>query len=154
MLDVRGATDEEMAIVHQIMLDAFEEYRGALDPPSGAHTETLDDVRASAAEGGAILAILDGISVGSARYEFKADHVYCGRLAVLPTARGRGIGGRMLEFIHEVAKLHGYPEVRLSTREVMESNRRLYLRHGYGIVRRARHPKGGGIVLDFVKRIS
>ena len=48
------------------MQAAFEEYRGRLDPASGALRETIDDVRAAISSGGAFLAFSSAVAVGSA----------------------------------------------------------------------------------------
>ncbi|MBV6457928.1 MAG: hypothetical protein HONBIEJF_01048 [Fimbriimonadaceae bacterium] len=154
MMEVRNAKEDELPLVRKIMQEAFEEYRGVLEPPSGALTETLGDVRASAAKGGAVLAFLDSQPVGSARYELRGDYLYCWRLSVIPSARGRGIAAAMLEHVHRQAAEAGLPEVRLSTREVMEANQRLYLRLGYEVMSRQLHPKGEGYVLELAKRIQ
>lgn len=154
MVTVRNAKDDELPQVYAIMRTAFEEYRGLLEPPSGALIETLDDVRRNAAEGGAVLAFLDDEPVGSARYVRKNDHVYCRRIAVLPFARRRGIATAMIEHVHRVAAELGFSEVRLATRAVMESNLRFYLRLGYEVIRSAPHPSGGGIVVDLAKRLA
>jgi GNAT superfamily N-acetyltransferase len=108
-----------MPMVWSIMQAAFEEYRDVLFPPSGALTETLDQAMVSLERGGAILAFLDGVPVGSARYERRENHIYSSRIGVLPAHRGIGIAGAMLETIDEVARRQGFSEVRLSTREVM-----------------------------------
>ena len=77
VIEVRKATDEELPLVYDLMLRAFEEFRGALDPPSAALTESLEDVQAIVRRGGAILAFLDGEITGAPRYEIMEDHVYC-----------------------------------------------------------------------------
>ena len=154
MLEIREATEVELALVRRIMLEAFEEYRGVLEPPSGAITETLEDVRSSAAKGGAILAFLEGEPVASARYERREGYLYCWRLSVLSSARGRGIATAMLEHVHRRAETLGYPEVRLSTREVMQSNLRMYERLGYVVLSRQPHPAGESIVLELAKSIG
>ncbi len=154
VIKVREATPDEMPVAWRIMLAAFEEYRGALEPPSGALTESLDEFKASAARGGAALAFISGEAVGSARYEFMPDHVYCSRISVVPSHRGLGLAGAILDYVDQRALECRYAEVRLSTREVMESNQRLYLRHGYEVVAREQHPKGEGIVLVLSKMVS
>lgn len=154
MIQVREAKKSEWPLVRQIMLEAFEEYRGVLEPPSAALSETPEDVKASLAKGGALLAFLDGNPGGSTRYEIHEGYVYCSRLAVLPSKRGHGLACAMLEAIDEIAKSKGLQETRLSTREVMESNLRLYRRQGFELAARYPHPRGGGIVVDFVKRLS
>lgn len=153
MIEVRIAGESELPVVHEITLKAFEEFRDKLDPPTGALYETIDEVRALAVTGGAILAFLDGVPTGSARYALNGDHLYCGRLGVLPEARGQGLGGEMLSFLHALARERGLSEVRLATREVMESNLRFYARNGYEITSSEPHQKGGGIVVHLTRKL-
>ena len=153
VIEVRRATKEELPVVHEITLAAFEEYRGAVDPPPSAIDETYEEVEASFATDEIILALLDGEPAGSIRLSFRDDHIYCSRVAVHPSKQRRGVAGAMLDHIAEIAKSRGYPEVRLATREVMKSNLRLYERNGFQITAKYVHPKGPGIVVDLVKTI-
>ena len=136
-------------MVHEIMLRAFEEYRGVLDPPSAALSEPalLEDREGE----GALLALLDGEAAGSARYSVKQDHIYCSRLAVLPSQRRRGIARALLAGVEAIGRDFHLREARLSTREVMQSNLLLYQSCGYNVVSKYRHPRGPGIVVDFCK---
>ncbi|MNI37008.1 hypothetical protein D3C73_910790 [compost metagenome] len=60
---IHQASLEEIQIVHYQMRKAFEEYRGKLTPPSGALSETIDDiVKKISNEGGAIIAQVEGAS--------------------------------------------------------------------------------------------
>lgn len=153
VVEVRAATIEEAELVHAIMLSAFEEYRGVLDPPSGALTETVENVREEMAKGGALLAFSEGEPAGSARYALMSDHIYFGRLAVLPSMRQRGAARAILCAMDQVAKDLGHSEIRLATREVLGSNLRLYESSGYVVVGRNLHPKGGAMVVDLAKAI-
>ena len=153
MIEVRRATRDELPAVHEITLAAFEEYRGKVDPPPNALGETLEEVEASFETNEIILALLDGEPAGTIRLTFTEDHIYCTRVAVHPTKQRRGVAGAMLDHITELAKARGFPEIRLATREVMESNLRLYERNGFQITDRYVHSKGPGIVVDLVKKV-
>lgn len=50
------AGEDDLPLVRRIMREAFAEYAGMLDPPSGSLSETLEDVRKAVAAGGAIVA--------------------------------------------------------------------------------------------------
>lgn len=153
VVEVRAATIEEAELVHAIMLSAFEEYRGVLDPPSGALTETVANVRDEMAKGGALLAIVCGEPAGSARYALMSDHIYFGRLAVLPTMRQRGVARAILCAMDQIAKNLGSREIRLATREVLGSNLRLYESAGYKVVARSLHPKSDAMVVEMAKAV-
>jgi ribosomal protein S18 acetylase RimI-like enzyme len=121
---------------------AFAEYQGVLDPPSGATTESLDDVRAGITEGGALLAWLDGQVVGTGRWRSRGDHLYAERVGVLPGARGHGIGVTLMRAIESAARAAGLAEVRLATRAALWRNLRFYEGLGYRTCASRRHPRG------------
>jgi ribosomal protein S18 acetylase RimI-like enzyme len=79
-------------------------------------SETVDDVRAAIAKGGAVLAWEDGEAVGSARYQWYPDHLYIGRVAVIPAYRGKGVGSALMRRIEEIARERGCGEIRLGVR--------------------------------------
>lgn len=151
---ITNATLDDAPRVYDIMQQAFAEYLGVLDPPSGAHAETLDDVIVALDQGGAILAWLGSEAVGSARYAWRDDACYIGRVSVLTPYRGQGIASAMMLYIEELAREHGSSRVEISVRMVLESNINLYKRIGYSIVDMYPHPKGGGMIGTMVKPLT
>ena len=53
------------------------------------------------------------------------------RVFVVPAARGRGLGSRLLNCVEEHARRHRVSTLRLDTRRDLIEARRLYARHGY-----------------------
>lgn len=152
-LIILQAMPNEGELVYDIMQAAFAEYIGILDPPSAVHTETLEDVERAIEEGGAVLAWLDGVAVGSARYLFHDDACYIGRVSVLPGHRGLGIASAMVGYIEETAIEQGCKQMEITVRLILESNVRLYERLGYRVSEVYQHPLGGGMVGDMVKEL-
>lgn len=141
-IQIREAAREEWATVHRIMREAFEEYRGVLNPPSGALREELEDtIRKLSPRGGAVLAMLDGEAIGSAQYRVEDDYVYIGRISVLQRARGRGIGKQIVHYLEQLAADRNMPEVRLEVRLSLPSNIQLYERLGYNVLQECRYPE-------------
>jgi GNAT superfamily N-acetyltransferase len=132
---------EEAAAVREVMLAAFEEYRGVLVPPSSAHAETMEDTAAALAQGGGVLVREGGHAVASGRYQLRDGYIYIGRISVLPSHRGRGLAIRVMEALHDRARQLGYAECRLGTRSVLQGNVRLYERLGYEVTSVEPHPK-------------
>ena len=124
------------------MQAAFEELRPVLQPPSGAHAESVADVERAMADGGAVLAWDDAQPVGSARYALHPEHMYVGRVAVLPTHRRRGVATLMMRFLEELARQAGRASVEIAARAQLPSNVRLYETLGYEVVRVEPHPRG------------
>jgi GNAT superfamily N-acetyltransferase len=125
-MTIRPVGVEHASEVHRLMQLAFEEYRGRLVPPSGALTETIDDVRAAIKSGGAFLAFAGEVAVGSARYRLFPEHAYAERIAVLAAHRGSGIAVALIAAFEEAVHALGVPEARVGVRASLPLNLRFY----------------------------
>jgi ribosomal protein S18 acetylase RimI-like enzyme len=151
---VRSARTDEAHAVLSIMQVAFEEYRGRLDPPSGALSETIDDVRAAISHGGAFLAFSSDTAVGSARFRLSPGYVYAGRVAVLPAYRGKGVAGALMEAVEASARAHGVAEVRVGVRGSLPANRRLYEKLGYRVLSTRPYETGTDVDITLSKELE
>ena len=145
---------ERAAEVRELMFAAFREYDGVLTVPSSAMSETIGDTAAHIAAGGAVLAMCGGQIVGSGRFEMRDDHVYIGRLSVLPEFRGRGIGALMMTALEQRGASLGAPEARIGVRTLLPKNIQLYERLGYVVTDTYKHPRGEEIIVDMAKTLS
>src|SRR3954454_13684027 len=136
------AAPSDAPLVHRLMQEAFEEYRGVLEPPSSTHEETVEDVRRALMTGGAVLAWEGEEAVGSARFQPRPDYLYVGRVSVLPVWRGRGIAVAIIGFIEGRARTLGQPETRVEVRLSLPSNVALYRRLGYRTISEQPHQRG------------
>ena len=140
-LTLRDATPSDTEAVYQVTKAAYEEYRGSLDPPSGVDKETLEAAENALHEGSAVLALVDGIVVGAARYEQRDNgSLYVGRLAVLPSHRRRGIGRALMGAVEERARRLGSARVTLGVRDQLPQNRAFYESLGYRVDGHRSHP--------------
>jgi PPOX class probable F420-dependent enzyme len=139
---IEPAGAEQAEAVLEAMRRAFEQYRGSLNPPSSALDETIEDVRAAMARGGAFVARDGEAVVGSARYQLRTGHVYAERVAVDPGARGRGVGAALMRAIEEAGRAAGYPEIRIGVRASLPGNLRFYEDLGYRTLAAGPHPRG------------
>jgi ribosomal protein S18 acetylase RimI-like enzyme len=133
------------------MLAAFAELQGALPVDSGAHAETVDDVRAVMQRGGAVLALLEDALVGSARFMVEPDALYVARVSVLPSHRRQGVASAMMRFLEHLAPSFDRTSVRIGVRESLPSNVALYRSLGYEVTSVNAHPRGDDNVLTMVK---
>jgi PPOX class probable F420-dependent enzyme len=142
LLRIDPAGAEEAELVRESMRRAFGQYRETLAVPSSALDETVADVRAAMARGGAFLA-RDGDSVvGSVRYQLREGHVYAERVSVDPAYRGRGVGAALMRAIEDMARAAGYPEILIGVRASLPANMRFYEDLGYRTRSSAPHPRG------------
>ena len=128
---LREATAEDAPALAAVIQAAFEEYRGRLDPPSGAHAESVQSIRQKLTTARAVVASVNQDIVGCAFYEPEADYFYLGRVAVLPQYRLQGIGRKLIALVETQARSLGFARVRLAVRVVLTDNRAWYERLGY-----------------------
>jgi ribosomal protein S18 acetylase RimI-like enzyme len=138
-LTLREATIDEAEAVAEVLRAAFEEYRGWLDPPSGAHGETAEKIRNDMRDARIVLALLGETIAGCVFYAPVNEHVDLFRLAVLPGYRQRGIGCALIAYVEERALALGFQRVQLGVRLQLPRNRALYERLGYQFVEARTH---------------
>jgi len=134
-LRLTAATAGAAPLIARVTLAAYEEYRETLVPPSGVFSESLADVRAELARGGAVIVSLNATPAGCARYEPGPEraYLYVGRISVLPEYRGHGLAGALLGWLEARAVALAIPELQLGVRLNLPRNIDLYLRHGYQV---------------------
>ncbi|MEO8288216.1 MAG: GNAT family N-acetyltransferase [Chloroflexota bacterium] len=153
-MEIRQAQTGDAEVLHGIVQAAFGEYRGVLAVPPSALGETLEEVR-EAVLGGQVLVAWDGDrAVGTVRYEVQPEHLYVGRLAVLPEYRGHSIGAALMGYLEELAPRLGLRRMRLGTRASMEKNIVFYERLGYTIVKQEPHTSGPDVWVWFEKELD
>ena len=124
--------EEEIPIVHRLMLEAFEEYRN-LDVPSSALSETVEGL-ADAIHNDteqAILCYLDEEPCGCARFQLKEDYLYFSRLSVTPRARGRKVATAMISWLEGLALESKKSRLTCKVRSSLPKNIRLYEKLGF-----------------------
>ena len=68
------------------------------------------------------------------QYLYNGKHIYIDDLSTLPAARGKGYGGKLLDFVEAEAKAKGYKVVTLDSGHQRFDAHRLYLNKGFKIV--------------------
>jgi predicted N-acetyltransferase YhbS len=139
VLRTAGAGDASLLVA--VITAAFEQYRGRLVPESGAFGETTDSISRELAAGtSAIIAEQDKDALGCVMFKPVDGDLYFGRLAVTPSARGRGVARRLVGAVEDVAIRRGAAGVRLGVRIALTENQRLFARLGYVETSREAHP--------------
>lgn len=131
---LRVATAADIPIIVAIIHAAFKEYAGLLDPPSGAHNENAANIREKLTTEHALLGLRGDQIVACVFYRDAGEHIYFGRLAVLPAYRGRGIAGVLIDHVEARARELGLPSVRLGVRVALPDLRARYERRGYRVI--------------------
>jgi len=139
-IQLRQADKRDAPILVSILHAAFEEYRGRLDPPSGAHIESVDDIHQKLETASAVIASFDGETAGCVFYEPEETAMYLGRLAVLPPFRRHGIGRALIEYVEEQARQFELAHVHLGVRVALPYLMAYYQGLGYTITAYGMHP--------------
>lgn len=142
-ISLRPATAEDAPTILAITRAAFEQFREQLDPPSGALHETLERLIASAfqPDHGVTLAFVEDVAAGVLRWSIspQRDHLYVGRVAVLPAYRHQGIASALMCWADAYARSLGLPAVQFGVRLQAPENIRFYQHLGYQIIEYAQH---------------
>jgi ribosomal protein S18 acetylase RimI-like enzyme len=86
----------------------------------------------------------EGAIVGSVMLVKKSDRVAKLRLLLVePSARGLGIGGRLVDECARFARQAGYRKITLWTQSNLDAARYIYRKAGYRVVKRERHESFG-----------
>jgi GNAT superfamily N-acetyltransferase len=128
---IREAQAADAPLLARLLREAFEEYRGRLDPPSSAHGKTAEGVLRELEDGGALVAQAGAEPVGCVFFHLRGDHVYLDRLAVLPPFRGQGIARALIDAVEARARALGPAPVRLNVRLALKDPQAYYQRLGY-----------------------
>jgi ribosomal protein S18 acetylase RimI-like enzyme len=91
----------------------------------------LDDYGALIEDGRVHVVECDGIVQGILVLIPQDDSMLLDNIAVVPAARGLGLGRLMLDFAEHAAIAAGYRAIKLCTNEAMTENIALYSRKGY-----------------------
>lgn len=139
LLRIQLAAETDTETIAEILHDAFREYDGTLNPPSGVHRESAESVRAKMETGQWLLAKYGDRAAGCVWCEPCDGYLYLGRLAVTPPMRGQGIGSALMNAVETRARVLGFSRVRLGVRVVLTDMRAAYERRGYMFVEAHTH---------------
>ena len=138
---LRPATLSDAPAIAATIAAAFAQYAGRLVPESGALSETAASIASELSDGsGAIVAERNGSLLGCVMTKREEGDLYFGRLAVLPSARGKNLARRLVEAVEAEARTRGLPGVRLGVRIALPDNQRLFASLGYREISREAHP--------------
>ena len=130
---------DEWEFIHGLLRRSFAYMNGRIDPPSSLERMRPADLAALAASGRAVIAVSEG-PVGCAFLSDDGRRVYCGKLAVDPGFRRRGILRQMLVEAEAYARSLGRIGLELRTRVELTENHAAFERLGFKRVGTWSHP--------------
>jgi putative acetyltransferase len=137
-MEFRIATNKDTLVIKDIVFSTLQEYGLAPDP--GATDTDIDDVENSYFRNGGYfeLSEVEGIPVGTWGL-FPIDDSSCElrKMYLRQSARGRGLGKKMMERALKKARDLGFKRIELETASVLKEAIRMYEQYGFKPVRRS-----------------
>lgn len=154
-LEIRLAGPEDAPAIAAVLHDSFVEFKALYtDGGFAATTPGAGQVLARMNEGPAWVALREGMVQGTVAAVVKGESVYMRGMAVLPTARGLGVGAKLLQHIEAWASSEGYIRLFLSTTPFLDSAIRLYERFGFRRTDEGLHDLFGTPLFTMEKPVS
>ncbi len=154
-LVVRRARHAEIGSIASILRRAFQEFRPLYTPE--AYALTTPDSKAIEQrwlEGPVWVAMLAGKLVGTVAAVPNKGSLYIRSMAVLPQARGKGIGRLLLAEVEREAIERGYRRMLLSTTPFLHAAIRLYEQFGFQKTLEGPHDLAGTPLIGMEKRLA
>lgn len=131
-VQVRRATTDDAAWVASVLRQAFAEYEPLYTEQGyAATTPGSAEIVARMAQGPLWVAVHKEQIVGTGSVVSRPEGIYIRGMAVIPSARGLGIGNRLLDEIQHFAAAQGCQRLFLSTTPFLDRAIRLYEAFGF-----------------------
>ncbi len=127
-MHIRLATPDDIAAVRRCAEGAYEIYVTAIGKKPAP---MVADFAAAQAQGQLYVAEVDREVAGFVVFYHRSDHVHLENVAVSPAHQGKGVGGRLMEFVEQETLKRGLATVELYTNVKMTGNLTLYPALGY-----------------------
>ncbi len=124
----------------QLIRASFAYMDGSIDPPSSVIRLTEGSLAEKADVEMAYAVEHEGKLTGCIFLRPEADCLYIGKLAVLPSAQGQGIGRRLLDIAEEKARELRLAALRLETRIELVGNHATFAAWGFEKTAEKSHP--------------
>ena len=152
---VRRAVADEASIIARVLYQAFVEFEAQYTPAAfAATTPTSDEMQKRLGDGPVWVAAQGHQLVGTISVVPKIEGLYIRSMAVLPSARGRGIGPLLLQAVEQFAIAQGFQHMILSTTPFLAGAIRLYERFGFHRSNDAPHELFGTSLFSMVKLLE
>jgi GNAT superfamily N-acetyltransferase len=131
-IQVRQAEPGEAGAVARVLYESFLEFEPLYTPEGfAATTPRAAQVLGRMNEGPVWIALRGPEALGTVAAVSKGESLYMRGMAVLPAARGLGVGARLVEQVEHFAIDRGHVRIFLSTTPFLHAAIRLYEKHGF-----------------------
>lgn len=151
-ISIRVARQSDADRIASVLAESFAEYEPLYTPGGyAATTPSGEQISARWHEGPVWVATCRGAVVGTVSAVPRGEELYVRSMAVLPVARGRGVGELLLKHVEEFARERGHRRLTLSTTPFLSRAIRLY--EGAGFRRTGPRDLFGTPLFEMVKEL-
>lgn len=135
LFEVRLANYDDITAIMEITREAFVKYKELAGISTiDALNETYEDVRADIDSKIVLIALSDGLPVGSVRVEIREDNTaYLSRFGVKMQSQNNGIGKSIMNLVDKIMIKKGVSSISLHTGSKITSLIRFYYGRGFYI---------------------
>ena len=152
---IRSASQADTEAIARILFDSFIEFEPLYTLEGFAATAlNARNVATRLMEGPVWVALSNDQVVGTMSVVLKNDSVYIRGMAVVPVARGQGIGKLLLDHAEKYARAKGCKRIYLSTTPFLTEAINLYERSGFVRVEEEPHELFGTPLFTMEKNLS
>ncbi|PYX93042.1 MAG: hypothetical protein DMG71_16285 [Acidobacteria bacterium] len=131
-IQIRPAVASDAASIAALLHQSFIEFQSSYTPAGfAATTPTSDQIQLRMKEGPVWVALHNEAIVGTVSVVPKEKGLYIRGMAVVPSARGLGVGKALLVYVERAAAAEGYQRLFLSTTPFLSAAIRLYENFGF-----------------------
>jgi GNAT superfamily N-acetyltransferase len=131
-IKIRRAGPNDAQAIAEVLHASFIEFKALYtDGGFAATTPSAEKIVKRMSEGPVWVALLDGSVAGTVAAAVKDESVYVRGMAVLPAARGAGVGAKLLQQVERWAASEFHARIFLSTTPFLTSAIGLYERFGF-----------------------
>lgn len=156
-MEIILAESKDAATIHQVMLQAFQEYEKAI-PPSSALSETVDSIEQAMQQSEqAFIGYIEKQPVAMVRFTLSTQGIYFFRLSVIPERQGQGLAKALISKLEQYALSNGIKISQCKVRMSVPRNIELYRSLGYVVTKEEMVKNRNGNALPIVtmeKRLS
>jgi len=131
---------EDWQSLLNLLQSAFEYQHTRINPPSSLNLLTLDNIAEKSVSEILLLAYRGQELVGCAFLRELPHALYVGKLAVLPSVQGEGVGKKLLNFAQEIACQLAYSQLELQVRIELIENQAVFSAMGFVKSGETSHP--------------
>src|SRR5438132_417415 len=154
-VQISRATADEATSIASLLHQAFVEYQSLYTAEAFAVTTPAPaEIEQRWNEGPVWSVVKDGRVVGTVAAIAKGNALYIRSMAVVPSARGQGIGKMLLVEVEGFARAGGFQRMLLSTTPFLDDAIRLYRRFGFKRTRDGPHELAGTPLFTMEKELK